>query len=166
MVRRSWSGWLVLVLALCAWAPVAAHAQTPIPQGEPEPVPALSDSPYVAPFGGTTADSAGTDSLRSAGIDYLWVLRNSLVRRQDVPLIVERAKRMGVRGLLVQVVGRGDAYFRSDQLPYPEAIREAGRDPLGELVPLAKAAGLEVHAWVNGTSSPSGSRPASRIASG
>jgi uncharacterized lipoprotein YddW (UPF0748 family) len=56
---------------------------------------------------------------------------------------------MHVRGLLVQVVGRGDGWYASDLLPYPEPLREKGRDPLGELLPLAHAAGLEVHAWMN-----------------
>ncbi len=138
-------------LALLAGRPLAARAQSGVPGGEPEPV--VADSPYVAPyvrpFGGQAADSVGTDSLAAAGVDYLWVVRTALVKRSDIPLMVERAKRMGVKGLLVQVVGRGDAYYHSDLLPPPEAIREVGRDPLGELMPLAKAAGLEVHAWVN-----------------
>ena len=82
-------------------------------------------------------------------VDYMWVLRTSLIRAEDVPLIVSRAKAMHVRGLLVQVVGRGDAWYRSDILPPPESLQGVGRDPLGELLPLAHAAGLEVHAWVN-----------------
>ena len=56
---------------------------------------------------------------------------------------------MHVRGLIVQVVGRGDAWYRSDLLPPPEPLHGDGRDPLGELLPLAHAAGLEVYAWVN-----------------
>jgi uncharacterized lipoprotein YddW (UPF0748 family) len=92
---------------------------------------------------------AAPASDTSAAVDYMWVLRNSLVHAEDVPRIVERAKRMGVRGLLVQVIGRGDAWYRSDRLPAPEPLLGSGRDPLGELLPLAHAAGLEVHAWVN-----------------
>lgn len=92
-------------------------------------------------------DAAAPDSVRD--VDYLWVLRTALVDRADIPRLVERAKAMHVRGLLVQVVGRGDAWYRSDLLPYPEPLREPGRDPLGELLPLAHAAGLEVHAWMN-----------------
>jgi uncharacterized lipoprotein YddW (UPF0748 family) len=82
-------------------------------------------------------------------VEYLWVLRNTLVHSEDIPRLVDRAKAMHVRGLLVQVVGRGDGWYRSDLLPYPEPLRERGRDPLGELLPLAHAAGLEVHAWMN-----------------
>ena len=89
------------------------------------------------------------DTSALGPIEYLWVLRNSLVNADDIPRLVERARAMKVKGLIVQVVGRGDGWYRSDLLPYPEPIRERGRDPLGELVPLAHAAGLEVHAWMN-----------------
>jgi uncharacterized lipoprotein YddW (UPF0748 family) len=96
------------------------------------------------------AETGAADSAAEvAPVDYMWVLRNSLVHADDVPRIVERAKRMGVRGLLVQVIGRGDAWYRSDRLPAPEPLGGSGRDPLGELLPIAHAAGLEVHAWVN-----------------
>jgi len=94
------------------------------------------------PLGQASPDSMFT-------VDYLWVLRTSLVHAEDVPRIVERAKRMGVRGILVQVVGRGDAWYRSDLLPAPEPLLGTDRDPLGELLPLAHEAGLEVHAWIN-----------------
>ena len=92
---------------------------------------------------------AGAVSTAERPVDYLWVLRNSLVDPDDIPQVIERARAMGVRGLLVQVVGRGDAWYRSDLLPRAEALGNGSRDPLGELLPLAHAAGLEVHAWVN-----------------
>jgi uncharacterized lipoprotein YddW (UPF0748 family) len=104
-----------------------------------------------AAAGAPVQEPAGLADTASdiAPVDYMWVLRNSLVHAEDVPRIVERAKRMGVHGLLVQVIGRGDAWYRSDRLPAPEPLGGSGRDPLGELLPLAHAAGLEVHAWVN-----------------
>jgi uncharacterized lipoprotein YddW (UPF0748 family) len=55
-----------------------------------------------------------------------------------------------VRALLAQVVGRGDAFYRSDVLPRSEALPRRGDfDPLGELCTRAHAAGIEVHAWMN-----------------
>lgn len=151
MSRRFTTLILAGALGLLTGRPLAALAQTGVPGGEPESAGLDSHfvAPYVRPFGGPSADSAGTDSLRSAGVDYLWVVRTALVKRDDIPVMVERARRMGVKGLLVQVVGRGDSYYRSDLLPAAEAIQEPGRDPLAELMPLAKSAGLEVHAWVN-----------------
>ena len=85
----------------------------------------------------------------AAPIRWMWVLRDQLMRPEHYPELVARARAMGVRGLLVQVVGRGDAWYRSDRLPPPEPLGQSGRDPLGELLPLAHDAGLEVHAWVN-----------------
>jgi len=142
---------LLAVLVLSAGDPRAARAQSGTPGGGLQSAPPDSSFavPYVPMFGGPVADSAGTDSLLAAGVDYLWVVRTALVKREEIPVMVERAKRMGVKGLIVQVVGRGDAWYHSDLLPAPEAIGEAGRDPLGELLPLARAAGLQVHAWVN-----------------
>ena len=124
--RAALSWWLSLLLGASASGAAAAGTEPGTPP----------------PLGRASVDSAFT-------VDYLWVLRSSLVHAADVPVIVERARRMGVRGLLVQVVGRGDAWYHSDLLPAPEPLQGADRDPLGELLPLAHAAGLEVHAWIN-----------------
>lgn len=109
----------------------------------------------------TAADSAraaGPGSIvaappeRSPLVDDLWVVRTSLLSPADIPRIITAAESMGVHGLLVQVVGRGDAYYRSDLLPRAEALpgsRDASFDPLGDLLTRAHAAGLQVHAWVN-----------------
>jgi len=112
---------------------------------------AASPRPCAAADDQAESWAADTSVDSAAGVDYMWVLRNSLIHAEDVPRIVERAKRMGVRGLLVQVIGRGDAWYRSDRLPAPEPLQGSGRDPLGEILPLAHAAGLEVHAWVRAT---------------
>ena len=95
---------------------------------------------------------AAPDSLRA--VDYLWVVRTALLDPAELPRIVEQARAMGVRGLLVQVVGRGDAYYQSSLLPAAESLRDAraadpGYDPLARLTSLAHQAGLEIHAWVN-----------------
>ena len=119
---------------------------------------ARADAPFPDSVRAVPAESLATDSLASR-VQYLWVLRNSLVNAADIPKLVERAKAMKVKGLLVQVVGRGDGWYRSDLLPYPEPIRTPGRDPLGELLPLAHAAGIEVHAWMNCCLVWSGERP-------
>jgi uncharacterized lipoprotein YddW (UPF0748 family) len=129
-----------LVLLAAAFSPARAVSDEAwIPEGESA----------MPPESLAVLRSVAAGDTASGAVEFLWVLRNSLVDSTDVPRLVERAKAMHVRGLLVQVVGRGDAWYRSDLLPYPEPIREPGRDPLGELLPLAHAAGLEVHAWVN-----------------
>lgn len=120
------------------WGPTpAARAQG----SEPDSV--------VAAHGRTTTEP---DSEAASPVDYLWVLRGSLANRAGVDSVIARATRMRVRGLLVQVVGRGDACYRSEVLPRAEFIdRNEGAefDPFGELVGRAHEAGIEVHAWVN-----------------
>jgi uncharacterized lipoprotein YddW (UPF0748 family) len=121
---------LLIALALTAPAPgdAAASAGAPRPGGTAAPAP----------------DSAG---VRLA--DYLWVTRGSLLDAASVERMVARARAARVRGVLVQVVGRGDAYYASDLLPRGEALREPGFDPLELAVRLGHEAGLEVHAWMN-----------------
>jgi uncharacterized lipoprotein YddW (UPF0748 family) len=153
---------VIAVLAAVLLACSPAHARV-LPGPELAAVVAGSEGPGTpaadrsAPVAG--ADVDGTPAVQAADaaglllpahpVDYLWVLRNSLVRADDIPIVIARAQAMGVKGLLVQVVGRGDAWYRSDRLPAAEALQGSGRDPLAELLPLAHAAGLEVHAWVN-----------------
>ncbi len=150
---------LALLLAV---APAPARAQVPW-----DPVPAAFSAPpdtavrapgdpgpdsSAAPVGVARADTAAAapgSAPAVSPVEYLWVVRGTLMDSTGIERLVERAKTMGVRGLLVQVVGRGDAWYRSDLLPPPEAMGGSKRDPLGELLPLAHAAGLEVHAWMN-----------------
>jgi uncharacterized lipoprotein YddW (UPF0748 family) len=127
------------LLMIAAAAPCAGAGSIPAPESN-RPAP------------------AAPESLAST-FEYLWVVRTSLLTHDDVVRTVARAREMGVRGLLVQVVGRGDAYYRSDLLPRADAIREPGLDPLGLLLPLAHDAGLEVHAWMNCMLVWSGPRP-------
>ena len=132
--RSSWPAGLLAAALAALLTPLLARPCAAAPQGAP----------------GTQAEGwVATAPDTGSFVDYMWVLRTSLIHAEDVPRIVERAKRMGVRGLLVQVIGRGDAWYRSDRLPAPEPLQGSGRDPLGEILPLAHAAGLEVHAWVN-----------------
>lgn len=142
MSRRIPRAALALFAALLAW-PLAARAQHVA-------VPVAPDSVAVAP---DPAQATPDTSVARPPVDDLWVVRTALLSPADVDSVVARAHALGVRGLLVQVVGRGDAYYDSDLLPRAEALSSrrtpAGFDPLGALLPKAHAAGLEVHAWMN-----------------
>ena len=91
---------------------------------------------------------AARDTARGP-FDYMWVVRTSLLSPQSVDAVVAAAREEHVKGLLVQVIGRGDAYYRSQRLPRSEALPRDDFDPLGRLVDAAHAAGIEVHAWIN-----------------
>jgi len=65
--------------------------------------------------------------------------------------MVNRAAEAGFNTLLVQVRGRGDAYYQSRWEPKPASVLEQGPsfDPLGLVIQEAHLRGLGVHAWIN-----------------
>lgn len=92
------------------------------------------------------ASPAPNDEVRG-----LWVLRSSLASARSIQQMVQTAQRAGFNTLLVQVRGRGDAYYDSRIEPRAVEIEDApgSFDPLALTLTLAHAAGLKVHAWVN-----------------
>ena len=84
-------------------------------------------------------------------IRALWVLRSSLSAPASIDSLVETARTYGFNTLLVQVRGRGDAYYASALEPRADELRDqpASFDPLAALLGAAHGAGLRVHAWVN-----------------
>lgn len=78
---------------------------------------------------------------------YFWVVRDDLTSPESIEALIDKAAEAGANGLIVQVVGRGEAYYASSILP--SADFQEGFDPLGFLTSRAKPRGLEVHAWVN-----------------
>jgi uncharacterized lipoprotein YddW (UPF0748 family) len=81
----------------------------------------------------------------------LWVVRTSLVHPDSARAAVQRAHRAGFNTLLVQVRGRGDAWYRSGLEPRadPLAGTHPAYDPLQVVLDEARALGLSVHAWLN-----------------
>jgi len=78
---------------------------------------------------------------------YFWVVRDDLTDPATIDSLIERADEAGANGLIVQVVGRAEAYYASSILP--RADFQEGFDPLAYLTARAKPRGMEVHAWVN-----------------
>ncbi|MEP6919272.1 MAG: family 10 glycosylhydrolase [Acidobacteriota bacterium] len=102
---------------------------------------------------------------RLAETRALWVLRTSLTTPESIATLVRAARDHGFNTLLVQVRGRGDAYFSGGIEPRPpELLRQPESfDPLATVLQTAHAAGLRVHAWVNvGLISSAAELPASR----
>jgi uncharacterized lipoprotein YddW (UPF0748 family) len=92
------------------------------------------------------AVEAATPEVRA-----LWVQRTSLTTADSITRLVRDASAAGFNTLLVQVRGRGDAYFTQGLEPRPATLaREpATFDPLAQTLTAAHAAGLRVHAWIN-----------------
>ncbi|MCC6333794.1 MAG: family 10 glycosylhydrolase [Myxococcales bacterium] len=68
--------------------------------------------------------------------------------------IVDVAAAHGINALVFQVRPEADALYQSSREPWSRFLtgtqgRDPGYDPLGELITLAHARAIEVHAWVN-----------------
>ncbi|MBW8714123.1 MAG: family 10 glycosylhydrolase [Acidobacteria bacterium] len=102
----------------------------------------------LAPSTSTLASSEVTDSSETRA---LWVQRGSLATRESIGALVKAARDHGFNTLLVQVRGRGDAYYLGGVEPRaPELLRQPdGFDPLATVLESGHAAGLRIHAWVN-----------------
>src|SRR5580765_4124656 len=80
----------------------------------------------------------------------LWVVRTTLTSPSAIATMVTAAKNGGFNTLLVQVRGRGDAYFQQGVEPRPAALAaQPAFDPLETTIARAHEAGLQVHAWIN-----------------
>ncbi|HEY7056357.1 MAG TPA: family 10 glycosylhydrolase [Vicinamibacterales bacterium] len=81
----------------------------------------------------------------------LWVLRTSLSSPSSIHTLVRTAADHGFNTLLVQVRGRGDAYYTSELEPRAaDLVRQPTTfDPLATVIADAHQAGLRVHAWIN-----------------
>ena len=80
----------------------------------------------------------------------LWVVRTTLFFPDSVRAMVARAADAGFNTLLVQVRGRGDAYYSGGIEPRADRIQDQPAfDPLALAVREAHARGIEVHAWIN-----------------
>ena len=108
--------------------------------GAPDPVEALGAGRAVA--GSIPAPVSETRGL--------WVVRSTLVHPDSVRAMVARAADAGFNTLLVQVRGRGDAYYSGGIEPRADGIQGGPTfDPLALTVREAHARGIEVHAWMN-----------------
>jgi len=101
----------------------------------------------LATAGQAQSAAAGSDASPQRGARAVWVLRSSLGSPASVRAMVATVADAGFDTVLLQVRGRGEAYYRSDIDPM--ASVPEGFDPLALAIDLAHEAGLSVHAWVN-----------------
>jgi uncharacterized lipoprotein YddW (UPF0748 family) len=74
-------------------------------------------------------------------------VRDGLTTPSQIDRLLERAQNAGANGIIVQVVGRGEAYYQSEFLP--SADYSDFDDPLKYIIQKAGPMGMEVHAWIN-----------------
>ncbi len=79
----------------------------------------------------------------------LWVLRNTLVSRHEIDLMLTQAQEAGFNVLLAQVRGRGDALYASSIEARSELLTDDSFDGLAYMIAEAHARNMEVHAWLN-----------------
>jgi len=90
-------------------------------------------------------------SSRATEVRALWVVRTTLTSPEKIRSMVNAAADNGFNTLIVQVRGRGDAYYRSHVEPRAAELKDQPKDfdPLGFTITEAHRRGLTVHAWLN-----------------
>ena len=90
-------------------------------------------------------------TLPANEVRALWVVRNTLTSPEKIHNLVERASAAGFNTLIVQVRGRGDAYYKSGWEPRAIELKDQPTDfdPLAVTLAEAHGRGLKVHAWLN-----------------
>jgi uncharacterized lipoprotein YddW (UPF0748 family) len=88
---------------------------------------------------------------RDAEVRALWVVRTTLTSPEKIRQLVSSAADNGFNTLIVQIRGRGDAYYNSRVEPRAIELKDqpASFDPLALTLTEAHKRGLKVHAWIN-----------------
>jgi uncharacterized lipoprotein YddW (UPF0748 family) len=121
---------------------------------------------FGALVAGLQARPAGRPAPEPTEVRALWVARTTLATPGSIEAMVNSARASGFNTLLVQVRGRGDAYYTSSLEPRAEGLarQSVEFDPLRTTLKLAHQAGLRVHAWVClNLVANAGTLPASRL---
>jgi uncharacterized lipoprotein YddW (UPF0748 family) len=81
----------------------------------------------------------------------LWVVRTTLTSPEKIHQLVNAAADNGFNTLIVQIRGRGDAYYKSSVEPRAIELKDqpATFDPLALTLAEAHKRGLKVHGWLN-----------------
>lgn len=96
--------------------------------------------------GSSLANVLGDEEVRA-----LWVVRTTLTSPEKIRQMVNAAADNGFNTLIVQVRGRGDAYYKSRVEPRAVELKDQPPefDPLAFTLAEAHKRGLKVHAWLN-----------------
>jgi uncharacterized lipoprotein YddW (UPF0748 family) len=88
---------------------------------------------------------------REGEVRALWVVRTTLTSPEKIRQLVSAAADNGFNTLIVQIRGRGDAYYNSHVEPRALDLKDqpATFDPLAFTLTEAHRRGLKVHGWLN-----------------
>jgi uncharacterized lipoprotein YddW (UPF0748 family) len=88
---------------------------------------------------------------RDSEVRALWVVRTTLTSPEKIQQLVNAAADNGFNTLIVQIRGRGDAYYKSRVEPRAIELKDQPStfDPLAVTLAEAHKRGLKVHAWLN-----------------
>ena len=133
---------LQLLLLLMAFLPIQQTA-APVVKGSSGGIGAVKSG------GQELAGSAVPDLPRE--VRAVWVVRQTMTSPEAVKQLVARAHSVGLTDLIVQVRGRGDAYYNSSLEPRADGLSQqpADFDPLALVIDEAHRVGIRVHAWLN-----------------
>lgn len=141
MRRAAWA--LAVLVALGACTPVGMPAPRTAP---PAQIPSAEPESGARP----EARSPVRPVRAFREVRGLWVVRWTMTSESQVREMVADAAASGFNTLIVQVRGRGDAFYRSDLEPRAESLEgPADFDPLELTIEEAHRRGMAVHAWVN-----------------
>ena len=113
---------------------------------------ALISLTVLLPFWTKEKRTTVVESLTKPGeVRALWVVRTTLTSPDKIRAMVQAAKDNGFNTVIVQVRGRGDAYYRSRREPRAIELQDqpVEFDPLAITLTESKQRGLKVHAWIN-----------------
>ena len=98
-----------------------------------------------------TGWEAGVLADTSKEARAIWVVRWDLASPEQIKQAVKYAKDNNFNVLVVQVRGRGDAFYKSNFEPRTEYLESQPLDfdPLAMFIEEGHKAGLQVHAWLN-----------------
>lgn len=96
--------------------------------------------------GPSFANVSGNEEVRA-----LWVVRTTLTSPEKIRQMVNSAADNGFNTLIVQIRGRGDAYYKSRVEPRAVELKDQPPefDPFAFTLAEAHKRGLKVHGWLN-----------------
>ncbi|MCD6449358.1 MAG: family 10 glycosylhydrolase, partial [Thermotogaceae bacterium] len=90
-------------------------------------------------------------AVTSFGVVGVWIVRDMITSPTSIDEIVDTAIELGLDRLYVQVVGRADAFYKSDILPRSHLLKDSPNnfDPLGYILEKTRNTGIKISAWMN-----------------